>query len=48
MLNAQNCWHINIHEQDKTSERLKVRKIFIFQYLSFYEQLKFHARLSFV
>ena len=29
-----------------TSESLKARKIFIFQYLSFYEQLKFHAQLS--
>ena len=29
-----------------TSERLKARKFFIVQYLSFYEQLKFRAQLS--
>ena len=29
-----------------TSERLKARNIFICQYFSFYEQLKFHAQLS--
>ena len=29
-----------------TSESLKASQIFIFQYLSFYELLKFHAHLS--
>ena len=29
-----------------TPESLKARKVFIFQYFSFYEQLKFHAQLS--
>ena len=29
-----------------TSERLKARKVFICQYFSFYEQLKFRAQLS--
>ena len=29
-----------------TSERLKARRIFIFQHFSFYEQLKFHSELS--
>ena len=29
-----------------TSERLKVRNLFILQYFSFYEQLKFRAQLS--
>ena len=29
-----------------TSDCLKARKVFIFQYFSFYEQLKFHAQLS--
>ena len=29
-----------------TSEGLKAREVFIFQHLSFYEQLKFHAQLS--
>ena len=29
-----------------TSESLKARKNFIFQYFSLYEQLKFHAQLS--
>ena len=28
------------------SESLKARKVFTFQYFSFYEQLKFHAQLS--
>ena len=28
------------------SKSLKARKIFIFQYFSFYEHLKFHAKLS--
>ena len=28
-----------------TSERLKARNFFICQYVSFYEQLKFHAHL---
>ena len=28
------------------SERLKARNLFICRYLSFYEQLKFHAQLS--
>ena len=28
------------------SESLKGRKVFIFQHFSFYEQLKFHAKLS--
>ena len=29
-----------------TSERLKARNVFICRYFSFYEQLKFHAQLS--
>ena len=29
-----------------TSESLNARNIFIFQHFSFYEQLKFHAQLS--
>ena len=29
-----------------TSERLKARKVFVSRYISFYEQLKFHAQLS--
>ena len=29
-----------------TSESLKASKIFIFQHFSFYEQIKFHAQLS--
>ena len=29
-----------------TTERLKARNFFICQYFSFYEQLKFHAQLS--
>ena len=29
-----------------TSESLKVRKVFIFQHVRFYEQLKFHTQLS--
>ena len=29
-----------------TSARLKARHFFIYRYLSFYEQLKFHAQLS--
>ena len=29
-----------------TSESLKARKVFIFQYFSFFEQLKFCAQLS--
>ena len=29
-----------------TSESLKAVKVFIFQHLSFYEQLKFHAQLN--
>ena len=29
-----------------TAERLKARNLFICQYFSFYEQLKFHAQLS--
>ena len=28
------------------SERIKARNFFMFRYLSFYEQLKFHAQLS--
>ena len=28
------------------SEKLNARKAFVFQYLSFYEQLKFHTQLS--
>ena len=31
-----------------TSVSLKARKVFIFQYLSFYEQLKFWAQLGLV
>ena len=31
---------------DTTFESLKARKLFIFQHLSFYVQLKFHAQLS--
>ena len=31
---------------NKTSESSKERQIFIFQHFSFYEQLKFHAQLS--
>ena len=31
-----------------TSERLKARNFFICRYFSFYEQLKFHAQLSWV
>ena len=29
-----------------THESLKARKVFIFQYFSFYEQLNFHAQSS--
>ena len=29
-----------------TSESLKARKVFIFQHVSFYDQLKFHAQWS--
>ena len=35
-----------ISMKNKTSECLKARKVVIFQQLSFYEQLKFHAQLS--
>ena len=31
---------------NKTSERLKARKVFIFQHFSFKEQLIFHVQLS--
>ena len=31
---------------NKTSESLKARKVFVFQHVSFYEQLKFCAQLS--
>ena len=31
---------------NKTSEGLKTKTVFIFQHLSFYEQLKFRAQLS--
>ena len=31
---------------NKTFESLKARKVYIFQYFSFYVQLKFHAQLS--
>ena len=31
---------------DTTSGRLRGRKVFIFQYFSFYELLKIHAQLS--
>ena len=45
--NANNCWHLNIYEQDKYNiERIKARNFFICQYFCFYEQLKFHAQLS--
>ena len=29
-----------------TAERLKAREVFISQYFSFYERLKFHAQMS--
>ena len=35
-----------IYMINTTFESLKARKVFIFQYLSFYEQLKFCAQLS--
>ena len=44
--NGNNCWHFNIYQHDNTSESLKIRKIFIFQHISFNEQLKFHAESS--
>ena len=31
---------------NKTFERFKARKVFIFEHFSFNEQLKFHAQLS--
>ena len=31
---------------NRTSESLKAKKVFIFQYFSFYKHLKFHAQLS--
>ena len=34
----------NIYKHDKYLESLKARNYFIFQYLSFYEQLNFGAR----
>ena len=40
-------WHFNIMSRINTSyESLKARNTYLFQYFSFYEQLKFDAQLS--
>ena len=45
---ANNVWYFkNVYEHENTSsESLKARTFFIFQHISFYEQLKFHSQLS--
>ena len=46
-LNANNCWHFNIYEQDNYKIFLKPEKsLFLGQHFSFYENLKFDAHLS--
>ena len=41
-------WHNNIYKKDNynISECFNARKLFIFQQFRFYEQLKFHAQMS--
>ena len=44
---AHKCWLFNIYKHDKYSIwELESKKVLSFQHYIFYEQLKFHAQLS--
>ena len=41
------CWHFNIYQHDNENIwEFESKKLFIFQLVSFYEQLKFRTQLS--